>query len=79
MRIKKKKCLKVNIYFVLSFKQKTGDSFEIMNNYQFATNIILSEKCDFLAFLAERFSNISYLKQFTPNKMGAEVLILPNS
>ena len=41
--------------------------------------IFLSEKCDFSLFLAERFSNISYLKQFTPKKMGAEVLILPNS
>ena len=29
--------------------------------------------------MAARFSNISYLKQFTPKKMGAEVLILPNS
>ena len=25
------------------------------------------------------FSNISYLKQFTPDKMGAEAFILPNS
>ena len=25
------------------------------------------------------FSNIYYLKQFTPKKMGAEVIILPNS
>ena len=24
------------------------------------------------------FSNITYLKQFMPEKMGAEVLILPN-
>ena len=28
--------------------------------------------------MAAQFSNISYLKQFTPKKMGAEVLILPN-
>ena len=28
--------------------------------------------------MAAWFSNISYLKQFTPKKMGAEVLILPN-
>ena len=27
--------------------------------------------------MAAWFSNISYLKQFTPKKMGAEVLILP--
>ena len=29
--------------------------------------------------MAAWFSNISYLKQFTPKKKGAEVLILPNS
>ena len=29
--------------------------------------------------MAAQFLNISYLKQFTPKKMGAEVLILPNS
>ena len=29
--------------------------------------------------MAAQFSNISYLKQFTPKKMEAEVLILPNS
>ena len=29
--------------------------------------------------MAARFSNISYLKQFTPKKMGAEELILSNS
>ena len=29
--------------------------------------------------MAAQFSNISYLKQFTPKKMGVEVLILPNS
>ena len=28
--------------------------------------------------IAARVSNISYLKQFTLKKMGAEVLILPN-
>ena len=29
--------------------------------------------------MAALFSNIFYLKQFTAKKMGAEVLILPNS
>ena len=29
--------------------------------------------------MAARFSDIFYLKQFKPKKMGAEVLILPNS
>ena len=29
--------------------------------------------------MATRFSNISCLKQFTPKKLGAEVLILANS
>ena len=29
--------------------------------------------------MAARFSDIFYLKQFNPKKMGAEVPILPNS
>ena len=46
--------------------------------------IVISKKTNKYCLLFSKqesqiFSNISYLKQFTPKKMGGEVLILSNS
>ena len=48
MKIKKKKCLKVNIYFCSALNENRWFLFEKVKNYQyFATNIFSREKCDF--------------------------------
>ena len=55
MKIKKKKCFKVNIYILLIFQRKQVLFFVKMKKYQyFATNIFSSEKCDFFGDFGQK-------------------------
>ena len=55
MKIKKKKCLKVNIYFCSALNENRWFLFEKVKNYQyFATNIFSRERCDLFRFFGQK-------------------------